>query len=37
MDMNPWERRQKILEVLCQRRRDTCANVAHELVMSQYS
>ena len=30
MDLNPWERRQKILEVLCQRRRDTYANLAHE-------
>lgn len=30
MDLNPWERRQKILEVLCQRRHDTYANLAHE-------
>lgn len=30
MDMNPWERRQKILEVLCLRRYDTAGNLAHE-------
>ena len=30
MDMNPWERRQKILEALCPRRHDTYGNLAHE-------
>ncbi len=30
MDMNPWERRQKLLEVLCLRRHDTAENLAHE-------
>jgi len=30
MDMNPWERRQKLLEVLCIRRHDTTGNLAHE-------
>ncbi len=30
MDMNPWERRQKLLEVLCLRRFDTAGNLAHE-------
>ncbi len=34
MDLNPWERRQKLLEVLCQRRHDTCANLAHEFGVS---
>ena len=28
--MNPTERREKILEVICLRRHDTCANLAHE-------
>lgn len=35
MDMNPWERRQKILEVLCLRRHDTAANLAHEFNVSR--
>ena len=30
MDMNPWERRQKILEALCLRRYETTGNLAHE-------
>ena len=30
MDLNPWERRQKILEVLCLRRHETTGNLAHE-------
>ena len=34
MDMNPWERRQKILEVLCLRRHDTYRNLAHEFNVS---
>lgn len=34
MDMNPWERRQKLLEVLCLRRHDTTANLAHEFNVS---
>ena len=34
MDMNPWERRQKILEVLCLRRHDTYINLAHEFNVS---
>ncbi len=34
MSLNPWERRQKLLEVLCQRRHDTCANLAHEFGVS---
>ena len=34
MDMNPWERRQKILEVLCLRRHDTYSNLAHEFNVS---
>ena len=34
MDMNPWERRQKILEVLCLRRHDTYSNLAHEFRVS---
>ena len=29
MDMNPWERRQKILETLCLRQHDTYGNLAH--------
>ena len=35
MDMNPWERRQKILEVLCLRRHETTSNLAHEFNVSQ--
>ena len=34
MDMNPWERRQKILEVLCLRRHDTYRNLSHEFNVS---
>ena len=34
MDLNPWERRQKILEVLCLRRHDTYRNLAHEFNVS---
>jgi predicted DNA-binding transcriptional regulator YafY len=34
MDLNPWERRQKILEVLCLRRHDTYRNLAHEFNIS---
>ena len=35
MDMNPWERRQKILEVLCLRRHDTYEGLAHEFNVSK--
>ncbi len=35
LDMNPWERRQKILEVLCLRRHDTARNLAHEFHVSR--
>ena len=35
MDMNPWERRQKILEVLCLRRHETTSNLAHEFNVSR--
>ena len=35
MDMNPWERRQKILEILCLRRHETIGNLAHEFNVSQ--
>lgn len=35
MDMTPWERRQKILEVLCLRRYETCGNLAHEFNVSR--
>ena len=35
MDMNPWERRQKILEVLCLRRQETTGNLAHEFNVSR--
>ena len=35
MDLNPWERRQKILEVLCLRRHETISNLAHEFNASQ--
>ena len=34
MDMTPWERRQKILEVLCLRRHDTYRNLSHEFNVS---
>ena len=34
MDLNPWERRQKILEVLCLRRHDTYGNLVHEFNVS---
>lgn len=33
--MNPTERRQKILDVLCQRRHDTYDNLAHEFGVSK--
>ena len=32
--MTPVERRQKLLEVLCVRRHDTCDNLAHEFHVS---
>lgn len=32
--MTPNERRQKLLEVLCLRRHDTCDNLAHEFKVS---
>ena len=35
MDMNPWERRQKILETLCLRRHETTGNLAHEFNVSR--
>lgn len=35
MDMNPWERRQKILEILCLQRHETIGNLAHEFSISQ--
>ena len=35
MDMNPWERRQKILEILCLRRHETTDNLAHEFHVSR--
>ena len=35
MDMNPWERRQKILEILCFRRHETTDNLARELHVSK--
>ena len=35
MDMNPWERRQKILEILCLRRHETTDNLAHEFSVSR--
>lgn len=35
MDMNPWERRQKILEILCLRRHETTDNLAHEFNVSR--
>ena len=35
MDMNPWERRQKILEILCLRRHETTETLAHEFNVSR--
>ena len=35
MDMNPWERRQKILEVLCLRRQETSIGLAQEFNVSR--
>ena len=35
MEMNPWERRQKLLEVLCLRRHDTTGDLAHEFRVSR--
>ena len=35
MDMNPWERRQKILEILCFRRHETTDNLAREFHVSK--
>ena len=35
MDMNPWERRQKILEILCLRRHETTDNLAQEFNVSR--
>ena len=35
MDMNPWERRQKILEILCHRRHETTENLAYEFNVSR--
>ena len=35
MDLNPWERRQKVLEVLCLRRHETISNLAHKFNASQ--
>ena len=35
MDMNPWERRQKILEILCLRRHETTNNLAQEFNVSR--
>ena len=34
MDMTPWERRQKILEILCLRRHETCSVLAYEFHVS---
>ena len=34
MDMTPWERRQRILEILCLRRHETCSVLAHEFHVS---
>jgi len=34
MGLNPWERRQKLLEVLCLRRFETTANLAREFDVS---
>ena len=35
MNMTPWERRQKLLEVLCQRRFDTAGRLAQEFNVSR--
>ena len=35
MDLNPWERRQKILEILCLRRHETTENLAREFNVSR--
>ena len=35
MNLNPWERRQKILEILCLRRHETTDNLAHEFNVSR--
>ena len=35
MDLNPWERRQKLLEVLCLRRHETTDTLAHEFNVSR--
>ena len=35
MDLNPWERRQKILEILCLRRHETTDNLAQEFNVSR--
>ena len=35
MDLNPWERRQKILAILCLRRHETTENLAHEFNVSR--
>ena len=35
MDMTPWERRQRILEILCLRRHETCSVLAYEFHVSQ--
>ena len=35
MDMTPWERRQKILEILCLRRYETCRVLAYEFHVSR--
>lgn len=35
MRMNPWERRQKLLEVLCQRRHETSGTLADEFQVSR--
>ena len=34
MDMTPWERRQRILEILCLRRHETCSVLAYEFHVS---
>lgn len=35
MRMNPWERRQKLLEILCQRRHETTGTLASEFNVCQ--
>ena len=35
MDLNPWERRQKTLEILCLLRHETTENLAHEFNVSR--